>query len=171
MTYQVLNEKTVQITSVPKSFSTATQQNDVSLSVGASVPFVTPVAQIGTAPSLSSGSLILSAGSVWYLEGVVQASVPVGDTSKNSWVDVQWHDGTSYVGSIGRSSAYYRVDGGTTGRDEKAFALIDTTGGAVTVSLKVLAYGTGGLGQINDLIAHYVYAGLGRAVMIELEAP
>jgi len=171
MTYQVLNEKTVQITSVPKGFSTATQQNNVSISVGTSVPFVTSVAQIGTAPSLSSGALILSAGSVWYLEGVVQAYVPVGSVTEDSWVDIQWHDGTSYVGSIGRSSGYGLVDGGTIGRDEKAFALIDTTGGAVTVSLKVVAYGSGGIGQVNYAAGHYIYAGLGRAVMIELEAP
>jgi hypothetical protein len=171
MTYQVLNEKTVQITSVPKSFSTATQQNDVSLSVGVSVPFVTSVAQIGTAPSLTSGSLVLAAGSFWYLEGVVQAYVPTDTVNENHWVDIQWHDGTSYVGSIGRSSGYARIDGGTIGRDEKAFALIDTTGGAVTVSLRVIAYGPSGMGQVNDTATQYVYSGLGRAVMIELEAP
>jgi len=159
------------ISAKPVSFSNAPQSTNINLSVNGQIPFASITAQIGTAPTLSSGNIVLPVGYWYYLESACQVYVPTGSVTKDHWVDIQWHDGSSYVGSIGRTSGYNLIDNGTIGRDEKAFVLVDATSASVTLSLQIVAYGSTGLGQINYTSGHYIYAGLGRAIIIGLEAP
>lgn len=154
----------------PKSINFVTFSTNVSATTGASISASSISATLGEALTLSGGSIVLPSGYWYYIEGAVQAQVPAGDTSVSDFVDVQWHDGSVYVGSIGRTCPYDAADAGTIARDEKALVLIDATSASVSVTLRVV--GVGGLVTVvNSTGTHYQYAGGSRAMIIQLEAP
>lgn len=172
MTYQPLNSLSSAQSAIasPQSVSLVTFANNVSAVSGAIVSAASITAPLGTALSLSSGAIVLPAGYWYYLEGTAQAQVPSGTLSVGDYVDMQWHDGTAYVGSVGRTSTFARVDGGTQARDEKALALIDATASSVTVTFRILT-AAGQVTTVNATGTHQEYAGRTRAMIIQLEAP
>lgn len=113
---------------------------------------------------------MLPVGYWYYIEGTTQAQVPSGTTSVSDYVDVQWHDGTNYIGSIGRTVCFDRADAGTVARDEKALALIDATSAPVTVTFKMVT-ASGLVTVINSTGTHQEYAGRSRAMIIQMDAP
>lgn len=170
MTYQPQNSvKTAAIAS-PKSINFATFSANVSATIANPVPVASISATLGSALPLSSGSIVLPSGYWYYIEASVQAQVPVGNTSVSDFVDIQWHDGAAYIGSIGRTCPYDSADAAIAARDEKALALIDATSASVSVTLRVV--GKGGLvTTVNSTGTHSQYAGYSRAMIIQLEAP
>jgi hypothetical protein len=118
--------------------------------------------------TISAGQIVLEAGYQYYLEGTAQGYTSTLDAS--DFLEYQWHDGSQFVGFASHLGAYrYSASASEVG-DEKALAFIDTTSGAVTVSLKMLAKG-GDINVANSTDAHSIYAGYGRAIIIQLEAP
>jgi hypothetical protein len=169
MTFQPKNSIQAAIAS-PKSINFVTFSHNVSATLGASISASSTSATLGASLTLSGGSVVLPSGYWYYIEGAVQAQVPAGNTSVSDFVDVQWYNGSAYVGSIGRTCPYDAADAGTIARDEKALALIDATSAPVSVTLRVV--GVGGLVTVvNSTGTHYQYAGYSRAMIIQLEAP
>lgn len=169
MTYQTQSSLTSVQAAIasPASINFVTFSHNVSATIGTTISAASISATLGSALTLSSGSVVLPSGYWYYIEAAVQAQVPVGDTSVSDFLDIQWHDGASYVGSIGRTCPYDRADAATAARDEKALALIDATSASVSVALRVV--GVGGLVTVvNSTGTHYQYAGGSRAMIIQL---
>lgn len=125
--------------------------------------------EYGTAfATISSGSLVLEAGFVYYLEASIQTADNTLPPNPTDYVEIQWYD-SGYVGRKGRSYQTGPLvgDNTLTVTDEKAIALIDTTQGAKSVSLRVVSYSN--IPYINSF-AHstYAYAGFSRATLIKL---
>lgn len=143
--------------------------HNVSTNVGDVLSWASVTTVQGTSfASISAGQVVLAAGYQYYLEGTAQGYTSSLDAS--DFLEYQWHDGSQFVGFASRLGAYRYSSTALEVGDEKAIAFIDTTTGAVTVSLKILAKG-GDINVANSTDAHSIYAGYGRAMIIQLEAP
>lgn len=139
------------------------------ISVGTDIPFASVQHVKGSFVTITSGAIVLPQGGVYYLEGTSQAMISSSGSASN-FLKYQWHDGTGFVGNEARVGFYYYTGQVLETGDEKCIALIDTTGGDVSLTLRVTALG-GSVYKANGTDAHQVYAGYGRALVMQLEAP
>lgn len=151
-----------------------TQASNLTMSVGLIVKFTGATAMKGslhTAITLNpSGSITLPQGHYYYLEGAIQGYfASVTDPSDTATALYQWHDSSGNpLGSRGQVKRQYQgSDSVLTTADEKAIHLVDATGGDVEVSLRVLSFTK--FTHVNYTADQYIYAGLGRALAIQLE--
>jgi hypothetical protein len=144
--------------------------NNTSSAVGADVMFSSANDFIGTLSSLlsfSGGAFTLPSGYYYWLEGSTQTYSTT--LNANTHLEVQWHDGTSGIGTHGRIVQPPYTDQQLSGRDEKALALIDATGGAVSVTLRVTSMTNVIALGLNSTASHSAYAGMGRATIWRLD--
>jgi len=154
----------------PSALAVCTPANNTSSAVGADVQFNAAsdfFGSLASALSFSSGVITLPSGYFYFIEGSTQTYAT--SLNSNTYCEYQWHDGTGYIGSHGRVVQQRNPGLQLTGRDEKAFILVDATSGAVSVSLRITSvnqvYSTG----LNNLTLQYVYAGMGRATIWRLD--
>lgn len=152
-----------------KSIAFFEPQLNVTTNVGDVLPWASMTTVQGASfATLSAGQIVLEAGHQYYLEGTAQGYTEAMDAS--DFLEYQWHDGAQFVGFGSHLGAYRYSTTALEVGDEKAIAFVDTTSGAVTVSLKMFAKG-GDINAANSTNAHSIYAGYGRAMIIQLEAP
>lgn len=142
---------------------------DTLISVNSDIPFASVQHVKGSFVTISSGRIVLPSGGIYYLEGTSQAMIS-GSGATSNFLKYQWHDGTNYLGNEARVGFYYYTGQVLETGDEKCIALIDTTAGSVSLTLRVTDIG-GSVYKANGTDAHHVYAGYGRALVMKLEAP
>jgi len=159
-----------QILMNPSALAVCTPANNTSSAVGADIQFNTAsdfFGSLAASLSFSSGVITLPTGYYYFIEGSTQTYAQYLNSLTHC--EYQWHDGTGYVGSHGRVVQQRIPDLQLTGRDEKAFVLVDASAGAVSVSLRITSvnkiYSTG----INSTSSQYIYAGMGRATIWRLD--
>lgn len=153
----------------PSALAICSATNNTSSSVGSDVQFSAAAdffGSLASSLSFSGGVITLAAGYHYFMEGTTQAYSTAFNTSTRC--EYQWHNGSAFVGSHGRVVPQYLVDQQLEGRDEKAFALIDATSGAVSLSLRVTSVGNMEASGLNSTSSQYVYAGMGRAIVWRL---
>lgn len=121
--------------------------------------------------SVSSGNITLSAGYWYYLEGATQFELVSQQNAPGAQCVTSWKTSSGYIGSQGRSGPQTTItsDGELSVGDEKALALIDATAGSVTVWFHCISQTL--MARFNTTSAEYIYTGIGRATIIQLEAP
>lgn len=139
------------------------------ISIGTDIPFSSVNHIKGNFLTISSGAIVLPSGGVYYVEGTSQAMTNAGVTNSD-FLKYQWHDGAGFIGNEARLGFYYYSGQMLETGDEKCIALIDTTAGSVSLTLRVTGIG-GNVYKANGTDAHHVYAGYGRALVMKLEAP
>ena len=116
-------------------------------------------------PAISSGTITLTSGYFYFLEGGIQLEAPQATGANAGYAGYKWYDETasSYIGARGHLYPYFAQDLFWSAADEMSRALIDCTAGDRDVSLRVITYG----GQITGVNytsgSWYQYSGLGRA--------
>lgn len=154
----------------PSAISVCTPANNTSSAVGADIQFNAAsdfFGSLASSLSFSSGVITLPTNYYYFIEGSTQTYA--SSLNANTFCQYRWHDGTSFIGSHGRVVQQRLPDLQLTGRDEKAFILIDATSGAVSVSLRVTGVGNVYASGLNSTSAQYVYAGMGRATIWRLD--
>jgi hypothetical protein len=149
--------------------------NTTSSTVGSVINFdAVDHAQGASFLTLSSGSMVLPAGHWYYIEATAQVVTNDGVTlSANDWAKTQLKVGGFAVSNESLNAMYYRSDQNTAeSRDEKCVALIDAMSGDVTLDF-ILTARSGQVSAINatNRSTHWIYAGFGRALVMQLEAP
>lgn len=147
--------------------------NTTSSAVGSVINFdAVDHAQGPTFLTLSSGSMVLPAGHWYYVEATAQATMNQSTTFSTQWIKTQLKDGTVAVSNESLNAFYYRSDEVLESRDEKCVALIDATASSRTIDLILTAVNGSTVG-VNDTTRtnNWLYAGFGRALVIQLEAP
>ena len=169
MTYQ----QSVEMFANPPGMCAVTQANNLVMSAGKVIEFVGTRAMKGNLHNQitinASGSITLPSGYYYYLEGTTQGYyASVTDPSDTAAALYQWHEGTTAVGSRGQIKRQYQgSDAILTTADEKAIHFVDATAGAVEEFLKIMTFTK--FTHINYSSDQYVYAGFGRAVVVQLE--
>ena len=153
----------------PAALCVCSATNNTASAVGSDVQFSAAADFIGTLASslsFSSGVITLPSGFWYFLEGSTQAY----DTafSASMFCQYQWHDGTTGRGSHGRVAHPPAADAQLSGRDEKAFHLVDATGGAVSFSLRITAKNSVDTTGLNSTASQSNLAGMGRAIIWRL---
>jgi hypothetical protein len=161
-----------EVSSQPVGACLISQQTGVSISAGTQIPHTSASQWLGSTHSnitISSGQITLPSGYYYYLEGTIQTYFTGSDPSQLAEAYFSWYDvGTGLaVGSQGRNGRDFAgSDASLTAADEKAIYLCDATAGAVTLEMKVIS--TSIFDEANSLATQYVYAGLGRTVLVQL---
>jgi hypothetical protein len=162
--------------SSPKGICLATQALNQTPSVGAVIAFngLTQIeGSLYNDVSLSSGSLVLPIGYWYYVDASVEFHL-VGTLPANyqqAYAKTSLYEGTQRVSTQGHNAMQQSgKDSALFSADEKSLALIDATASAVTLTMKLDdVYLFNAINNTTD--AQYVYAGQGRALIIQLEAP
>lgn len=159
--------------SQPVGACLVSQQTDISITAGTQIPHTSASQWIGSTHSnitISSGQITLPSGYYYYLEGTIQTYFTTGtDTSGNAATVFAWYDVSTGlpVGSRGRNGRQLSgSDTSLTAADEKAIYLCDATAGAVTLEIRVIS--TTIFDYANSLDSQYLYAGLGRTILVQL---
>ena len=161
-----------EVFSQPVGACLISQQTNVSLSAGAQIPHTSASQWIGSTHSditISSGQITLPSGYYYYLEGTIQTYFTGSDNLQQAYTVFSWYDVSSglAVGSKGRNGRDFSgSDSSLTAADEKAIYLCDATAGAVTLEMKVVSNNI--FNVINSTASQYIYAGLGRTVLVQL---
>lgn len=120
--------------------------------------------------SIDSGGIRLTAGSWYLLEGTAQGLSATFDS--NDYLMYRWYDQTAaaYIGARGRVAFNATSsDALLHSYDERAVVLYYATAD-VTLTLRCLV--NSGCTRANTTAdAQYVYAGLGRALVVRLDGP
>jgi len=154
----------------PSALAVCTPANNTSSAVGADVQFNAAsdfFGSLAASLSFSSGVITLPTGYFYYVEGSTQSYAT--SLNSNTYCEYKWHNGTGYIGSHGRVVQQRNPDLQLTGRDEKAFILVDATSGAVSVSLRITSVNQVWASGLNSTTAQYIYAGMGRATIWRLD--
>lgn len=154
----------------PSAIAVCTPANNTSSTVGSDIQFNAAVDFFGsltTSLSFSSGVITLPSGYYYFLEGSTQTYAQFLNSLTHC--EYQWHDGTGFIGSHGRVVQQQIPDIQLTGRDEKAFILVDATAGAVSVSLRITSVDRIFASGVNSTSTQYIYAGMGRATIWRLD--
>ncbi len=161
-----------EVFSQPVGACLISQQTNVSPSAGAQIPHTSATQWLGSTHSnitISSGQITLPSGYYYYLEGTIQTYFTGADNLQQAYTIFSWYDvGTGFpVGSKGRNGRDFTgSDTSLTAADEKAIYLCDATAGAVTLEMKVVSNNI--FNVINSLASQYLFAGLGRTVLVQL---
>lgn len=116
--------------------------------------------------TLSGGKVTLPAGYWYFVDASAQAISSTFDS--NDQLQYQWHNESAYIGTRGRvafngTSSFALLSS----YDERALALVYAAS-ALTLSLRVLV-NSGVTGANSTAEAQYTYAGMGRAVVFQLQ--
>lgn len=122
--------------------------------------------------TLSNGAMVLPAGSWYYIEASAQLTIPESTTFTTWWIKTQLKDNGVAVSNESLNAMHYRSDEVLESRDEKCIALIDATLGDKTIDF-ILTGVNGSTVAINNTTqtTSWRYAGFGRALVMQLEAP
>lgn len=171
MTYQKSISRTLYAN--PRGVCLATQSLNQTPSVGMTIAFAGSIAMKGTLHndiSFSSGSIVLPSGYWYYVDASTEFHC-VTTYDPTAYAKTQWYQGGSAIGTEGVNGMQYAAkDAALFSADEKCLALIDATGGSVTLTLKLNSFSIfTGINSTTE--SQYVYAGQGRAIIMQLEAP
>ena len=134
--------------------------------------------QIGTvhnwynsfSPTISNNKITLSSGYYYYIESTVQAYQLNIGFNLSGYLTYKHYDETNAT-DIGVNGTTWQAGSGpdyhTFARDSVARALIDCTSSSIDISIKVK--NSLNCDRINYNLAQYIYAGLGRTVIWQLE--
>ena len=151
------------------TFIEHTASTTQTISVGNKVNIGTIYTKFGSfSPTISSDVLTLPSGYFYYIESAVQG-FKVAFVA-NCQVSTQHYDETNNQ-SIGTQATVFQVsqaDQSLFSRDACARALLDCTSGSRDISLKITSVTN--FDAVNYNAAGYVYAGLGRTVIWQLQA-
>jgi hypothetical protein len=156
----------------PDALCVCSATNNTSSAVGSDVQFSAAndfIGSLASSLSFSSGVITLPAGYYYFLEGSTQTYNSSSLNTTATYCEYQWHDGTTGQGTHGRTAMNPYTDQQLTGRDEKALVLVDATAGAVSYSLQVTSVNRVDASGLNSTVLHYIYAGMGRAIIWRLD--
>lgn len=154
----------------PSALAVCSPSNNTSSAVGADIQFNAArdfLGSLAASLSFSSGVITLPTNYYYFIEGSTQTYASALNSLTHC--EYRWHNGAGFVGSHGRIVQQRLPDTQLTGRDEKAFAFIDATSGAVSVSLRITGSGNIYATGINSTSSQYIYAGMGRATIWRLD--
>jgi len=120
-------------------------------------------------PTIATNKITLPSGYHYYVESTIQA-YQVGSFNLSAYVTYKHYDETN-TADIGVTATTWQAGSGpdyhTFARDSVARALIDCTSSGIDLSLKISA--SLNCDRINYNSDQYIYAGLGRSVIWQLE--
>jgi hypothetical protein len=121
-------------------------------------------------PTISSNQFTLPSGYYYYLETQVECYI-TGSTSSTMDLSYQHYDetNTANIGTLATNFGIYGYsqDLELFSRDACAKALIDCTTASRDISVKIIS--NDGYDRINYNSTQYIYAGMGRTVIFQLE--
>lgn len=171
MTYQTALSRTLYAS--PRGMCLATQTLNQTPSTGGVISFSGTIAMKGTLHndiSFSSGSIVLPSGYWYYLDASTEFHL-VTTYNVTAYAKTQWYNGSTAIGTEGLNGMQFAgKDAALFTGDEKCIVLVDATAGSVTVSLKTNSFSVF-TGINNTTEGQHVYAGQGRALIMQLEAP
>jgi hypothetical protein len=147
--------------------------NTTSSSVGSTIKFgAVDHAQGATFLTLSSGSLVLPVGFWYYIEATAQMDINQATTFSTQNIKTQLKESGVAVSNEAMVVMYRKSDEILESRDEKCIALINATASAKTIDF-ILTGVNGSTVGVNDTTrtSNWQYAGFGRALVMQLEAP
>lgn len=168
MTYQVALSTKVQ----PVGMAVVNSQETIAPTTNTILSFSTTFQSWSGSPgiSISGGGIQLSAGSWYLLEGTAQALS--GTFDSNDQLKYQWYDesAAAYIGSRARVAFNLTSsDALLESYDERAIVFYYA---ATSVVLTLRCLLNSGCSRANTTAdAQYIYAGLGRALVVRLDGP